>query len=913
MPIRNLTPFSVPISPVVISAATPHSSTPSETSEEPAGGSSSNVALHCLQTKRPFDLLDEIDQLQSHGISESVSLPQIVICGDQSSGKTSFLQAITGIPFPHTGITYLCPMQFKLRRNSINQARVTIVPDSRRSSADREKLEQLSDRISDFSKLPTVLQDIQTKIVFECEDGEFSGDTLSIEVCGPEKPQLTLIDLPALVQSKYEGQFEFEKTLMADERTIILAVMTTKNDNADQVVLKHVKEADPKGIRTFGILITTESENETASVSLAENKDANFKLGWHVLLDRNYEEGECKFEERNRTEREFFKAGAWSGVGTGIGELESRLNTLYLSHIKKELPRVHQDIINILGDCNQEMELLGQPRSTPEEQRMLLFRASERFGDLCKSAVEGTYEDNFFGFTKERVEQQKKRLRARIQALNSGFATKMRVKGHLLEIVANGEDVVECQSNRPKTITREQAAEWVKPLLLESRGRDLPGTFNSLLISELFWEQSKGWEKIARRHLDKVFRECNDFLKIVLKNLAPARVIDSLFACHIDTMMAERFKSANSELEELLGDRRRHAITYNRAYTETLQKIREKRLRDQYKDAINTVLTKSGFSSGLTTEQLLQALVTPAKSNVDDYACQEVLDCMLAFYQVAFETFVDNVATVVVERRLVNHLWDIFSPLSVAGMPVDTVAAICEEPPEDQERRKQLEEKRLNLRVGLEICEKALQGMNDGLKEILERERSSEDKDLDDDSDEDMTTDNCEKCTGISTKQAAAQSSFALAPADTTGISVPPAVPASHFRSPLFCSPSPVTPAWTFISGFSGFGCSSDREPDSGILSSRGGTGSAFPLAFIHPPPQGPRDTLQSTATTNQPREPATYIFKAHLGKEDNSSTMMNRYQNIGFMPELKDMSMEELRLADYDRGWKFGEDTKKC
>jgi len=37
---------------------------------------------------------------------------------------------------------------------------------------------------------------------------------------------------------------------------------------------------------------------------------------------------------------------------------------------------------------------------------------------------------------------------------------------------------------------------------------------------------------------------------------------------------------------------------------------------------------------------------------------------------------------------------------------------------------------------------------------------------------------------------------------------------------------------------------------------------------------------------------------------------MTKIYQNIGFMLEHRDMSMEELRLADYDRGWVFGKDA---
>lgn len=46
------------------------------------------------------DLLDVIDSLRSQGLGQHVSLPQLIVCGDQSAGKSSVLEAISGIPFP---------------------------------------------------------------------------------------------------------------------------------------------------------------------------------------------------------------------------------------------------------------------------------------------------------------------------------------------------------------------------------------------------------------------------------------------------------------------------------------------------------------------------------------------------------------------------------------------------------------------------------------------------------------------------------------------------------------------------------------------------------------------------------------------------------------------------------------------
>ena len=43
---------------------------------------------------------------------------------------------------------------------------------------------------------------------------------------------------------------------------------------------------------------------------------------------------------------------------------------------------------------------------------------------------------------------------------------------------------------RPQKLSRRKAMAWVNDVVIRARGRELPGNFNPLVITELFWNQS---------------------------------------------------------------------------------------------------------------------------------------------------------------------------------------------------------------------------------------------------------------------------------------------------------------------------------------------------------------------------------------------------------------------------------------
>lgn len=65
-------------------------------------GITANSSLEDLQTDQQRQVLDTVSKVRKCGLESVLSLPQIVVCGDQSSGKSSVLEGLTEIPFPRS-------------------------------------------------------------------------------------------------------------------------------------------------------------------------------------------------------------------------------------------------------------------------------------------------------------------------------------------------------------------------------------------------------------------------------------------------------------------------------------------------------------------------------------------------------------------------------------------------------------------------------------------------------------------------------------------------------------------------------------------------------------------------------------------------------------------------------------------
>jgi GTPase SAR1 family protein len=713
-------------------------------------------ALDALRSSEQQGLLDEIDSLRLQGISEFIFLPQIVVCGDQSSGKSSVLEAISGVPFPRNDT--LCTRfatEVILRDASMPGVAVSILPSQDASDVDRERLLAFKETLQELDRFPSLIERAKSEMGISATGNAFSKNILRVEISGPKKPKLTVVDLPGLIHSdsKQQSPADVElisnlvRSYMKNPRSIILAVVSAKNDFANQIVLKRAREVDHDGLRTLGLItkpdtLPSGSDSEAEFVNLASNDNIEFRLGWHIVKNRDYNSRYSTTEERDQSETKFFSEGVWKDLPrdmVGVGSLRRRLSKILLDQIKRYLPSLMRDIQSSIDESERKLVRLGDGRNTPDEQRRFLLKLSQSFQTLCRAAIDGSYDDKFFGDPSS-DEEYPKRLRAVVQNLNLAFSERMRTKGHHRTIRGESAAVSHPETThdalQPVVMSRTEAIEWVRRLLVRSRGPELPGSFNPLLVGELFRDQSRPWEKITREHVKKIWTTSKDFLERLLNVLTDDETFQALFNHWIDSNTNERFKMANQRLDCLLIDRERRPITYNHYYTEVLQSLRQERMMIELKSRIQSFMGTSSnsikvYSEAVDVTRLAKSLSMQSESDMDSFACSELLDSMQAYYKVskqpnlsstffhwlrldyanvqvkvALKTFVDNVSIQVVEDLLIGDLWSIFSPTNVGQMSPDLISKIAAESTESQALRQQLERKLQTLKRGMEICQR---------------------------------------------------------------------------------------------------------------------------------------------------------------------------------------------------------------
>ncbi|KAG8159838.1 hypothetical protein KVR01_010475 [Diaporthe batatas] len=184
----------------------------------------------------------------------------------------------------------------------------------------------------------------------------------------------------------------------------------------------------------------------------------------------------------------------------------------------------------------------------------------------------------------------------------------------------------------------------------------------------------------------------------------------------MDAMKA-REQAALQELAKLIKDKNAVPINYNHYYTDNLHKARGKRLGDQLeKHAPAPPIQQNGPKCSLGNHyyqhqidptggvsRAVSKWTDEASADMEEFSCEEALDCLKAIYKVQQKVFVANVTVQVIERHLLADLNEIFSPMVLLNMSDDKVQIIVSERESTKRQRIFLTDRITKLEQGQRI------------------------------------------------------------------------------------------------------------------------------------------------------------------------------------------------------------------
>ncbi|GBG24626.1 Dynamin [Hondaea fermentalgiana] len=290
----------------------------------------------------------------------ALDLPQIVVIGSQSSGKSSVLENIVGRGF--------------LPRGSGICTRRPLVLQLYHSDGKEEYAEFLHVPNKKFTDFDEVRREIETET--ERETGKNKGvsnKAIRLKVFSPNVLNLTLVDLPGITKVPVGDQpGNIEELIrnmcleyISNPLSIILAVSPANADLANSDALKMAREVDPMGDRTIGILTKLDLVDEGVDVLDAlDGKVIPLKKGYIGIVNRSQAEinANSPLSDLRRKERAFFlNHPSYRSVASkqGTEYLTKSLNGILLAHIREHLPDLKSNVQRQLRDVDKELAALG--------------------------------------------------------------------------------------------------------------------------------------------------------------------------------------------------------------------------------------------------------------------------------------------------------------------------------------------------------------------------------------------------------------------------------------------------------------------------------------------------------------------------------------------------------------------------
>ncbi|THU85106.1 hypothetical protein K435DRAFT_764484 [Dendrothele bispora CBS 962.96] len=351
-------------------------------------------------------MLDLVNRLHMTGVQIDIDLPQIAVIGNQSAGKSSLIESISGITLPRAaGMCTRCPTECSMSNSPKWKCIVSlrIMTDSAGQLLGEPRNEQFGDVIYEKSQVedrirraqrallhPNILrskflEENEEDIVDDPSAPTFSSNCVSLKISGPKIADLSFCDLPGLIRSSSgegsAGDVEHVERLVESyikkPSCIILLAVSCETDFQNQGALQMAKKFDPNGERTVGVLTKPDrisAGDESLWVRFIRNDVPGYILSnsWYCVKQPNsvqLREG-ITWEQARLKENEFFSmTSPWADKLEPMfqrylrtSNLVERLSRILSDLISKRLPEIHKELENSIRTTRGQ---LGQLPKAP--------------------------------------------------------------------------------------------------------------------------------------------------------------------------------------------------------------------------------------------------------------------------------------------------------------------------------------------------------------------------------------------------------------------------------------------------------------------------------------------------------------------------------------------------------------------
>ena len=364
-----------------------------------------------LENKKLLELGNIIQSIDK-SCSMNDNIPQMVVIGTQSSGKSSVLNRILRMDILPVGkqMVTRTPLHMELNQsNTGDKAHVEFGTYSGEGNS-----WHISNTLeicipepseSDIENIITIIES-ETRKRAGIEKN-ISKKPIIMRIFSPNVPTLTLIDLPGLtsVACKDKGQphdikkqiIDLASSYIKNPKTLILAVMAARDDLETDMALELIKQYEPNGDRTIGIITKIDLMNKGSDVShYLDNrisKDLQLKYGYFAIKNRSLEERISHTSlESFKIEADYFNKNINiynRRDRLGLQSVEGVLVNVMIDRIRSNLPLIKGSLSEELRETRELLSQMGTPiGKSVEERQTLLYYAISTFNKVYNKSIE---------------------------------------------------------------------------------------------------------------------------------------------------------------------------------------------------------------------------------------------------------------------------------------------------------------------------------------------------------------------------------------------------------------------------------------------------------------------------------------------------------------------------------------------